>query len=402
MKRQKQKEEAEKEEKEKKEQEKQEQEHEWKDGDLNRRRHNDAYASSGGQDDSKATDQNGDNQADKSDGKDSQNDPGKDNQAESEDNDPKPKSEYEKLRDKYSVQEIALLRSLQEEKKMIQSIKQSDGKMKSPWAHLKPSDVIDDADRASPDNWIPRNPNMIRLTGKHPLNAEYPLSDLYETGLITPNRLHYVRNHGPVPHLLWETHELDIENGKCKFSMDDLVNKFDSVNIAVALACDGNRRKELNMVKRSKGFNWGAGAISNAFWKGALLSDVLKAAGIDYPTKNSGTRRWVNFAGSDEPSEGTYETCIPYEYAMDPVNDVLLAYEMNDVKLPPDHGYPLRVIIPGYVGGRQVKWLSRIWISEKENDSHYHIWDNRVLVRSVNTEGSMWSCTDMLLASLCY
>lgn len=257
--------------------------------------------------------------------------------------------------------------------------------MKSPWAHLKPSDVIDDADRASPDNWIPRDSNMIRLTGKHPLNCEYPLSDLYETGLITPNRLHYVRNHGPVPHLLWETHELDIENGKCKFSMDDLVNKFDSVNIAVALACDGNRRKELNMVKRSKGFNWGAGAISNAFWKGALLSDVLKAAGIDYPTNGSGTRRWVNFAGSDEPSEGTYETCIPYEYAMDPVNDVLLAYEMNDVKLPPDHGYPLRVIIPGYVGGRQVKWLNKIWISEKENDSHYHIWDNRVLVRTVKS-----------------
>jgi nitrate reductase (NAD(P)H) len=371
LKRQKQKEEKEKEEKEKKEQEeKQEQEHKWKAGDLHRRRHNDAYASSGGQEDSKTADQDNDKQDGKDDKKDSQDDSQKPEQADSdEQKDSKPKSEYEKLREKYSIQEIALLRSLQEEKKIVQSIKQSDGKMKSPWAHLKPSDVIDDSDRASPDNWIPRNQNMIRLTGKHPLNCEYPLSDLYETGLITPNRLHYVRNHGPVPHLLWETHELDIENGKCKFSMDDLVNKFDSVNIAVALACDGNRRKELNMVKRSKGFNWGAGAISNAFWKGAMLSDVLKAAGVDYPTNGAGTRRWVNFAGSDEPSEGTYETCIPYEYAMDPVNDVLLAYEMNDVKLP------------RYVGGRQVKWLSKIWISEKENDSHYHIWDNRVLVR---------------------
>lgn len=52
---------------------------------------------------------------------------------------------------------------------------------------------------------------------------------------------------------------------------------------------------------------------------------------------------------------------------------------MNDEFLPPDHGYPVRLMIPGYVGGRCVKWLKRIWISEQENDSYYHIWDNRVL-----------------------
>lgn len=58
---------------------------------------------------------------------------------------------------------------------------------------------------------------------------------------------------------------------------------------------------------------------------------------------------------------------------------MLLAYEMNNTKLPADHGYPLRLIIPGYVGGRAVKWLGKIWISDHENDSYYHIWDNRVL-----------------------
>lgn len=197
MKRQKQKEEKEKEEKEKKEQEeKQEQEHEWKDGDLNRRRHNDAYASSGGQDQPDDSDQK-ENKSDEKNKRDSQQVSHKDEQADTK-GDKKPKSEYEKLREKYSVQEIALLRSLQQEKTIVESIKQNDGKMRSPWADLKPTDVIDDADRASPDNWIPRNSNMIRLTGKHPLNCEYPLADLFETGLITPNRLHYVRNHGPV------------------------------------------------------------------------------------------------------------------------------------------------------------------------------------------------------------
>lgn len=240
---------------------------------------------------------------------------------------------------------------------------------------------IDEADQFTPDNWIPRSPHLIRLTGKHPLNGEPELAALYEAGLITPDQLHYVRNHGPVPHLLWETHTVDVENGKLVLSMDDLENSFESINIAVALACDGNRRKELNMIRRSKGFNFGAGAISCAFWKGPLLRDVLLAAGIDEPDPchEKGHRQWVHFEGSDELSEGRYATSIPLAYVMEPENDVILAYEMNNVRLPPDHGYPVRLMIPGYVGGRCVKWLRKVWVSDKENDSHYHIWDNRVL-----------------------
>ncbi|KAK3073453.1 hypothetical protein LTS18_014436, partial [Coniosporium uncinatum] len=134
------------------------------------------------------------------------------------------------------------------------------------------------------------------------------------------------------------------------------------------------------MIRRSKGFNWGSGAVSCAYWKGPLLRDLLLAAGVeDQQSAFNGKRFWVNFEGADEPSEGKYATCIPLEYAMDPANDVIVAYEMNNVPLPPDHGYPARIMIPGYVGGRCVKWVNRIWVSEKENDSHYHIWDNRVL-----------------------
>lgn len=185
-----------------------------------------------------------------------------------------------------------------------------------------------------------------------------------------------------MPHLLWEWHKLQVygldPDQRLELTMDELVQDFETINIPVTLACDGNRRKELNMIKRSKGFNWGSGAVSCAYWKGPLLRDVLVAAGI--PEKKEGGRRlWVNFEGADEPSEGRYSTSIPFEYAMDPLNDVILAYEMNDVPLPPDHGHPIRVIIPGYVGGRCVKWLHKIWVSTKENDSYYHVWDNRVL-----------------------
>ncbi|KAF4456771.1 hypothetical protein F53441_1207 [Fusarium austroafricanum] len=289
--------------------------------------------------------------------------------------------DQDKLSDKYTPAEIALLRALEHERDYIHHLKENNGKHKSP-QHKNTSQIsIDEQDQFGPDNWLPRSSDLIRLTGKQPLNGEPRLRRLYEAGLITPNELHYVRNHGPVPRILWEFHELEITyDGKTKtLSMDEL-KKFDTINTAVALACDGNRRKELNMIKRSKGFNWGPGAASCAYWKGPLLRDVLLAFNVpDKPPGLGEKRYWINFEGSDDLSEGKYSTCIPFQYAMSPENDVILAYEMNDVPLPPDHGYPVRVIIPGYVGGRNVKWLKKIWISEEENDSYYHIWDNRVL-----------------------
>jgi nitrate reductase (NAD(P)H) len=300
----------------------------------------------------------------------------------------------EKQKVKYSPQEATLLRLLQKEKLYMEDLQENDGKGTSPAAGDPYRLSIDEADQFTPDNWIPRSSDLKRLTGKHPLNAEPDLTTLFNAGLITPNRLHYVRNHGPVPHLLWETYTIDIENGKMTLSMDELANQFDSINIPIAIACDGNRRKELNMIRRSKGFNWGAGAVSCAYWRGALLCDVLLAAGIPKPDlRYSMPHRYVNFEGADELSEGKYATCISLDYAMDPMNDVILAYEMNDYPLPPDHGYPVRLMIPGYVGGKCVKWLSRIWISEEENDSYYHIYDNRVLPSFIREKDSEFAKT---------
>lgn len=275
---------------------------------------------------------------------------------------------------------------LKRERKYIDGLESNDGLGKSPQAAARVDLTIDEADQFTPDNWFPRSPELIRVTGSHPVNAESPLTELFTAGLITPNYLHYVRNHGPVPRLHWEFHELEVlhQDNKHVFSMEDLTTKFYAINIPVFMACDGNRRKELNQIKKSKGFNFGPGAGGCAYWKGVLLRDVLLDAGIDDPLSLQGRRktdvpRWVNFDGSDDLPEGKYSTCIDLEYAMDPRNDVLLAFQMNDKPLPPDHGYPLRLIIPGYVGGRCVKWLKRIWTSDKENDSYYHIWDNRVL-----------------------
>lgn len=91
---------------------------------------------------------------------------GSDANAEDSSSDEYEKSEYEKLREKYSPQEIALLRSLEHEKDYIYNLKQNDGKKKSPVNHADPLVSIDEADQFSPDNWIPRSSNLIRLTGK--------------------------------------------------------------------------------------------------------------------------------------------------------------------------------------------------------------------------------------------
>jgi nitrate reductase (NAD(P)H) len=274
-----------------------------------------------------------------------------------------------------------LLDAIKKDREQIDSLQNYDGKGQSPVASADFPTRIDEADQFTEDNWIARSQDLIRNAGKLPMNAEPKLDKLFGAGLVTPNALHYVRNHGAVPHLLWDTHKLSVLWGQTKdFSMDSLKQDFHPINIPVVFACDGNRRKELNMILRSKGFDWGPAAVSCAYWKGALLRDVLlKAQGSEAYPREGGPRLWVHFEGAETLPQGKYGTSIPLDHVMDPTNDVLLAYEMNDALLPPDHGFPLRVIIPGHVGGRLVKWLSKIWVSDKESDNWYHLNDNRVL-----------------------
>lgn len=275
-------------------------------------------------------------------------------QQEQEDN----RGEDQKLRDMYSPQETALLRAIEHEKEYMSSLKTNDGSGHANVQHT--TDItIDEADQYTPDNWAPRSAELIRLTGKHPLNCEAPISRLFECGFITPNHLHYVRSHGAVPRLLWEYHTLEVHCcGSSKtFSMDEIKQNFDALNIPVFMGCDNGRRKELNLMKRTTGFNWGPGAVGCAYWKGPLLRDILMAAGVPERMPDQDSKKYyVHLQGADNPGAALYETSVSFDYVMDPLNDVLLVYEMNDVALPPDHGYPIRVIIPGYVGGRNVKW----------------------------------------------
>ncbi|CAI5496522.1 unnamed protein product [Closterium sp. Naga37s-1] len=282
-------------------------------------------------------------------------------------------------------------------------------------------DEIDARDANTPDKWIPRHPSLVRLTGKHPFNCEPPLSRLLTSGLgsgsasdsgsaagsaapvsvprsdpasgfITPVPLHYVRNHGYVPRLDWSTWRIDISGLVSKpasLSMADLL-AMPSRKLPVLLVCVGNRRKEQNAVKQTIGFSWGAGAAATTVWKGVLLRDVLLKCGVQLKGKNAG--KFVCFEGAETlPGGGgsTYGTSMDLWRVMDPANEVLLAYEQNGQVLSPDHGFPVRVIIPGFIGGRMVKWLKKVEVTREESQNYYHFHDNRVLPSHVDAETAM-------------
>lgn len=308
----------------------------------------------------------------------------KEDQDEKHESEPKPRNEEEEEFIKHVI----------EEQEHLFRLKNYDGQSPAPTIENNLEMYIAEDDQFMPENWIPRSPALIRLAGKSPLNAEPPMSELFGAGMITPTRLHYVRSHGQVPRLTWETHLLDVfsdppdilPNAK-KFSMHELAS-MDSICLPVNIACDNNRRGEYNLIKKTKGFSWAAGATACAYWKGVPLRDVLIACGAP-ESPPSGKKWFVHYEGADNCSSGPYATSIPFIYAMDPMNDVMLAYEMNGRVLHPDHGYPLRSIIPGFVGGRLIKWLKKLWISEEESTNWYHIWENRVIPSFVTEQDSL-------------
>jgi len=77
--------------------------------------------------------------------------------------------------------------------------------------------------------------------------------------------------------------------------------------------------------------------------------------------------------------DGSYGTSLTYHKAMDPASDVIIAYKQNHRWLTPDHGFPVRIVIPGFIGGRMVKWLEEITVTSQESNNFYHFHDNRVM-----------------------
>jgi nitrate reductase (NAD(P)H) len=205
-------------------------------------------------------------------------------------------------------------------------------------------------DVGTPDEWLPRDGRLVRLTGRHPFNVEPPMSELRKTRFLTPSSLHYVRNHGACPRLTWEEHTVVIGGqvpNPMELSMDELVAIAPHREIPVTLVCAGNRRKEQNMIRQTIGFNWGPCGVSTNVWKGCLLRDLLLAAGVS--DKNTQGMH-VEFIGVEDlpnkvgpgpfPDEPwgklvKYGTSVPLARAMNPAYDVMIAWEANGERLQP-------------------------------------------------------------------
>lgn len=247
---------------------------------------------------------------------------------------------------------------------------------------------VDPLDPYGHEPWHARHP-ALEAKSQKPFNAEPPL-ELLTDSFLTPNALFYVRNHLPVPQVSIKNYRLKVkvEGGKkpTELTLEDLKTKFQHYTITAAVQCGGNRRNAMSKVKHVRGLPWGPAAISNARWTGVRLRDVLAYAGLSEKQKDV---HHVQFEGLDQDLSGDhYGASIPINKALSPEGDVLLAFEMNGEPLPMDHGYPLRVIVPGIVGARNVKWLSSITASKEESPSFWQQNDYKVFSPNITVESA--------------
>ncbi len=207
-------------------------------------------------------------------------------------------------------------------------------------------------------------PDMLVHT-EQPFNGEFAPHLLNDD--VTPTERHFVRNNSGIPERAinkdlrdWQL-VIDGEVHKeLALSMDDL-ERFPQVTIEVVVECAGNGRGLF--LPEVSGTPWQRGAVACSEWTGVRLRDVLQAAGVKPSAVYTG-----NYGG-DVPNDGSepFSRDIPIEKAMDA--HTLIALKMNGETLPAAHGFPARLIVPGWIGSAMQKWLNRIWVRDRVHDS---------------------------------
>ena len=200
------------------------------------------------------------------------------------------------------------------------------------------------------------------------LNCETPPGDLGED--LTPTVRFYRRSHFPIPVLdpaAWRLGVGGMVHRPLSLSLPELI-RLPAETLAVTLECAGNGRA----LQRppAPGVQWGPGAVGTAEWTGPRLADVLARAGI-----RPGACE-VIFGGADQgqaadgsPRSIRFERSLPVRDALE--SGALLAYAMNGQPLPVRHGYPLRLVVPGWYAVASVKWLTDIRVVAEPFDGFF-------------------------------
>ena len=234
---------------------------------------------------------------------------------------------------------------------------------------------------------LDKHPDLI-VRQPEPFNGGPP-SLLLLGNFITPNELFFVRNHGGVPAVDRSSYRLVVDGlveSPLSLSLADL-GRLPRATVTATLQCAGNRRQEMMAHKPIPDeLPWGTEAVSNAEWSGVPLLEVLAVAGVRYGAHHAA------FTGRDDTERHGHRFhfggSIPLDKAFS--GEVLLADTMNGQPLPPVHGAPLRVVVPGYVGARSVKWLSRVTLQEQPSDNYFQAKAYRLFPPHYDKDNVVW------------
>ncbi len=240
-----------------------------------------------------------------------------------------------------------------------------------------------------------RTAAKMTIHQQDPLNTETPPNLLLQS-FFTPREQFYIRSHGNLPQIDPTTYRLQV-NGMVQrpleITLDELRSAFPSTTVAATMECAGNRRNELMKLQAiHEAVAWGSGAIGHALWHGVPLHKVLEQAGIQDDSSH------IAFLGMDDIYEENkhinFGASLIRAKAMRP--EVLLAYEMNGEPLLPAHGFPVRLVVPGYVGARSVKWLSTITAQKHHTTNYFQAREYKRFPPDVQPDTVNWNKGEML------